>query len=141
MHPTSASFSRLQAIASDLQHTGHSSALESMMKEVQALIDVSQHPNIVRFIGVCLDPPRIVLEYYPLGSLFTILLKARQGDHNVIRQLSWARRLQMLHNVAAGMAYLHSRSYVHGDLRSPNIFVGLDGHVKVWKGVRGRERV
>ena len=37
----------------------------------------------------------------------------------------------MLHNVAAGMAYLHSRNYVHGDLRSPNIFVGLDGHVKI----------
>ena len=41
------------------------------------------------------------------------------------------RRLQMLHNVAAGMAYLHSRNYVHGDLRSPNVFVGLDGHVKI----------
>eukprot|EP00955_Chlamydomonas_euryale_P106071 365679-Chlamydomonas_euryale.AAC.31 len=37
----------------------------------------------------------------------------------------------MLHNIAAGMAYLHSRSYVHGDLRSPNVFVGLDGHVKI----------
>lgn len=97
------------------------------MKEVQALIDVSQHPNIVRFIGalgegdgdgvdgpaphrdgvlpppclcpwpcpcpsgVCMDPPRIVTEYYPLGSLFFIIAKARESDHNVIQQLSWAR--------------------------------------------------
>lgn len=37
----------------------------------------------------------------------------------------------MLHDIAAGMAYLHSRSYLHGDLRTPNIFVASDGHVKI----------
>jgi serine/threonine protein kinase len=37
----------------------------------------------------------------------------------------------MLHDVAAGMAYLHARSYTHGDLRTPNIFVASDGHVKI----------
>ena len=39
--------------AQDLTHTGRSTVLDSIMKEVQALIDVSQHPNIVRFIGAC----------------------------------------------------------------------------------------
>uniref|UniRef100_A0A7R9VE76 Protein kinase domain-containing protein n=1 Tax=Chlamydomonas euryale TaxID=1486919 RepID=A0A7R9VE76_9CHLO len=131
MHPASYSFDRLTSIANDIVEHGHSTVLEAIMQEVQALIDVSQHPNVVRFIGLCIDPPRIVTEYYPLGSMFDLLCKARQGDHYVIRQLSWARRLQMLHNIAAGMAYLHSRSYVHGDLRSPNVFVGLDGHVKI----------
>ena len=38
-----------------------------------------------------MDPPRIVTEYYPLGSLFFIIARARESDHNVIRQLSWAR--------------------------------------------------
>ena len=42
---------------------------------------------------------------------------------------NWDRRLEMLHDVAAGMMYLHKRHYVHGDLRSPNLFVGLDGRV------------
>ena len=51
MHPQSSSFSRLASIAQDLTHTGQSTVLEGIMKEVQALIDVSQHPNIVRFIG------------------------------------------------------------------------------------------
>ncbi|GAX81452.1 hypothetical protein CEUSTIGMA_g8881.t1 [Chlamydomonas eustigma] len=102
MHPQRSPFTRLQDIAKDISEE-----------------------------GLCLDPPRIVTEYYPLGSLFAIISKAREGDQRVIHQLSWARRLQMLHNIAAGMAYLHSRSYVHGDLRSPNIFVGLDGHVKI----------
>lgn len=35
----------------------------------------------------------------------------------------------MLHDVAAGMSYLHGRSHIHGDLRSPNLFVGADGTV------------
>lgn len=37
----------------------------------------------------------------------------------------------MLHDVAAGMMFLHTRNYVHGDLRSPNLFVGTDGQVKI----------
>eukprot|EP00798_Chlamydomonas_sp_ICE-L_P010698 gene10698-12394_t len=131
MHPRTTSFNRLAAIAVDLSKNERSCIMDSIMQEVQALVDVSQHPNIVRFIGVCVDPPRIVTEYYPLGSLFSIVAKAREGDSNVIRQMTWERRLQMLHNISAGMAYLHSRNYLHGDLRSPNIFVGLDGHVKI----------
>jgi hypothetical protein len=45
--------------------------------------------------------------------------------------LSWDRRLMMLHDVAAGMSYLHGRNHIHGDLRSPNLFVGADGKVGV----------
>lgn len=37
----------------------------------------------------------------------------------------------MLHDVAAGMSYLHGRNHIHGDLRSPNLFVGADGKVKI----------
>lgn len=36
----------------------------------------------------------------------------------------------MLHDVASGMMYLHSRRYVHGDLRSPNLFVTENGRVR-----------
>lgn len=43
--------------------------------------------------------------------------------------LSWERRLKMLHDVACGVLYLHSRCYVHGDLRSPNLYVTESGRV------------
>jgi len=32
--------------------------------------------------------------------------------------LSWDRRLMMLHNVAAGLCYLHGRSHVHGEVQT-----------------------
>lgn len=47
----------------------------------------------------------------------------------VLSYLTWERRLQMLHDAAAGMCYLHGRCIAHGDLRSPNLFVGTDGKV------------
>ncbi len=45
--------------------------------------------------------------------------------------LRWEHRLGMLHAVAAGMAFLHSRNVVHGDLRTANLFVCKDGNVKI----------
>jgi DNA-binding helix-hairpin-helix protein with protein kinase domain len=46
-----------------------------------------------------------------------------------VAHFNWDRRLEMLHDVAAGMSYLHGKDHVHGDLRSPNLFVGADGKV------------
>jgi tRNA A-37 threonylcarbamoyl transferase component Bud32 len=46
-----------------------------------------------------------------------------------ISYFNWDRRLEMLHDVAAGMSYLHGKDHIHGDLRSPNLFVGADGKV------------
>jgi serine/threonine protein kinase len=36
------------------------------------------HPNLVRFCGVCLDPPLLVMEYYRHGSVFGMLDRARR---------------------------------------------------------------
>jgi serine/threonine protein kinase len=47
-----------------------------------------------------------------------------------VAHFNWDRRLEMLHDVAAGMSYLHGKDHVHGDLRSPNLFVGADGKVR-----------
>jgi serine/threonine protein kinase len=49
----------------------------SLMKEVRMMTALN-HPNIVRFCGVCLNPQFIVTEYYHRGSLFIILQKARK---------------------------------------------------------------
>lgn len=46
-----------------------------------------------------------------------------------VSYLSWEHRLVMLHDVACGMLYLHSRGYVHGDLRSPSLYVTENGRV------------
>ncbi|MEW5311348.1 MAG: hypothetical protein WDW38_003069 [Sanguina aurantia] len=127
MHHMATSFARLKT------YTEHNTCkqLAGMMNEVKALLDLSQHPNIVHFIGVGLEPPRIVTEFYHHGSIFDILHKAQGGDHHCIDMLAWNQRLSLLLDVASGMEFLHSRNYVHGDLRSPNVFVTSDNRAKI----------
>jgi serine/threonine protein kinase len=50
---------------------------EALQKEVGMLTSLS-HPNLVRFCGVCLDPPLLVMEYYRHGSVFGMLDRARR---------------------------------------------------------------
>lgn len=53
-----------------------------------------RHPNIVLFMGVCLDPPCVVSEWCARGSLFDVLQKARKNSA-LAPQLDWTRRLNM----------------------------------------------
>ena len=53
-----------------------------------------RHPNIVLFMGVCLDPPCVVSEWCARGSLFDVLQKARKNT-TLAPQLDWTRRLNM----------------------------------------------
>ena len=53
--------------------------------------------------------------------------RARKGNPRAVKELAWAKRLDMLRDVAAGMHYLHTRRppVIHGDLRSPNLLLDL----------------
>lgn len=88
---------------------------EALLKELRMLTNLTMHPNIVRFCGVCLEPPLIITEYYSNGSMWDLLQKARteldNGDKRSkhVKYLSWDRRIEMLHDIAGGMMYLHSR--------------------------------
>ena len=53
-----------------------------------------RHPNVVMFMGLCLEPPCIVTEFCARGSLYDVLKKAR-GSPAFAQQLDWSRRLSM----------------------------------------------
>ena len=36
-----------------------------------------------------------------------------------------------MHDVAAGLSYLHFRSTIHGDIKSPNILLTVDSKAKI----------
>ena len=63
--------------------------------DVQAAIASSlRHPNVVLMLGYCLEPPCIITEFCPRGSLFDVLKKANT-DPVFAQQLSWCKRIQM----------------------------------------------
>ena len=86
------------------------------------------HPNIVRFLGIYYPPdsrmPSLVMERL-LCSL-TSLLK-----QNPVLQI--ARKLSIIHDVALGLRYLHTRTpiIIHRDLSSNNVLIskGMEGKI------------
>jgi len=84
------------------------------------------HPNIVRFIGICVQkqPIMIVMELVPGGSLLSFLRNTGAG-------LTSKNLLGMCLDAAAGMQYLESKNCIHRDLAARNCLVGEGNVVKI----------
>lgn len=91
-----------------------------------------RHPNVVSFLGVCLEPPCIVTEFCARGSL-TDVLRGAKATPAKASLLDWSRRLNMALDAAKGMLYLHNHAppIIHRDLKSPNLLVDKHWRVKV----------
>jgi len=85
-----------------------------------------EHPNIVRFIGICVQkqPIMIVMELVPGGSLLNYL--RTNAD-----KLSTKQLLGMCQDAASGMEYLESKNCIHRDLAARNCLVGETHIVKI----------
>ncbi|KZS90817.1 hypothetical protein SISNIDRAFT_457444 [Sistotremastrum niveocremeum HHB9708] len=84
------------------------------------------HQNILPFLGAsstCGDPPWfLVSPYMSHGSLPIFLKKERNA---VQRSVS---SLVMMQEIANGMAYLHRKEILHGDLKGSNVLINDDYH-------------
>lgn len=103
-------------------------AAADFVREVQLLIKL-RHPHVVLFMGAAVTPNElcIVMEFASRGSLWAVLHGRQRTECTPRRRLQWAAE------TAKGMAYLHSRTppIVHRDLKSGNLLVDEDWHVKV----------
>jgi serine/threonine protein kinase len=91
-----------------------------------------KHPNIVRVYGLWVDPHKgrnalaIVMEI--CDSSLKKFIKER-FDRGISRE----KKLQILHNIASAMIYLHGQNIIHGDLRTPNVLVIEKGDLIIAK--------
>lgn len=83
------------------------------------------HPNIVPVFeaGLHEGTPYVVYEYVAGRTLATML--AEDGP------LAPARAVVMMSQILAGVALIHERSLIHGDIKPANILVGGDGRARV----------
>ncbi|KAJ1660106.1 hypothetical protein IWQ61_000904 [Dispira simplex] len=86
-----------------------------------------RHENIVRFIGVSTNARRlcIITELCEHGDLFDYMRRTRRP--------SFAQMTMYMHDIALGVAYLHTRrpSIIHRDLKSMNILISADNRAKI----------
>ena len=97
-------------------------AKKFLLKEIEILKQL-KHPNMIQLYAVCTkeEPIYIITELMKHGSLLEYL----KGDGSSLELL---QLINMMSQVAAGMAYLGKNNYIHRDLAARNVAVA-DGLV------------
>jgi serine/threonine protein kinase len=101
---------------------------EDVEKELKRMYEL-KHPNIVRVYGMIpaykvkgRNAFVIVMELCDMSLDQYIKERFKKGIFKI-------KMLQILHDIASAMVYLHSQDMVHGDLRSPNVLVKEFGDI------------
>ncbi|KAG8701824.1 hypothetical protein FRC08_003884 [Ceratobasidium sp. 394] len=80
------------------------------------------HPNVLNLLGICVFGGEIgmVAEWMPNGHVTEYSIKHPEAD-----------KLKLINDITAGLAYLHDKGIVHGDLKGGNVVVSADGDCKL----------
>ncbi len=97
-----------------------------LQQEVNILSQL-QHPNIVQLLGVSLT-----------GEVSMILMELMDSDLRHLMDtriqrppLTYKEAIDIISQIAAGMAYLHYRQVFHGDLKAANVLVSSTGNHRI----------
>jgi serine/threonine-protein kinase len=94
----------------------------------RALLSSIRHPYIVQFLDITLDPetehPVLLMEL--LDESLTALLERSQ-----LQPLAYHVQVDISHDMALAISYLHSKNIIHRDLSSNNVLIIAGRRAKV----------
>ncbi|KAK8959008.1 Receptor protein kinase-like protein [Platanthera guangdongensis] len=111
-----------------VRRIGDSTSMEKL-KEFEAQvrsIAKSRHPNLLplRCFYWGTDEKLLIHDYASNGSLANIFFSKKISSSPF--HLSWETRLRIARGVARGLAYLHEKKCVHGNLKPSNVLLNAD---------------
>jgi serine/threonine protein kinase len=82
------------------------------LKREQDVLRQLSHPNIVQFIGLCAEDGFLwlVSEFVANGNLTKLL-------YDTTKELVWSRRIHFGLDAIQAVAFIHSKSMMHRDLK------------------------
>ncbi|XP_051144939.1 probable receptor-like protein kinase At1g33260 [Andrographis paniculata] len=98
---------------------------QAYRQELEILLRVGRHDNIIKLLGYCDDREEgvLIFEYVAGGTLQD---KLHHRDKAAAAPLPWRARMSIAFQVAKAMAYLHdgcTPAIVHGDIKPSNILL------------------
>ncbi|KAL6638882.1 hypothetical protein ACP70R_023518 [Stipagrostis hirtigluma subsp. patula] len=96
--------------------------LDAQMRAVAKL----RHGNILRLRGFYWGPDEMLIihDFAANGSLANLSVKRKPGSSPM--SLGWSARLRIARGVARGLAYLHDKKWVHGNVKPSNVLLDAD---------------
>lgn len=111
-----------------------------MLREVELMRRLGDHPNIIKFKGGCVDGFVKVKQIMNItvnsksicnrGKVYSLAEYMNGGTLEqlltaVDEQITWPQREKLCHDIACGMQYLHAKRYIHRDLTTKACFVDM----------------
>ena len=102
----------------DLRDPGTTSYLRKFQEECR-LLSLARHPNVVQYLATYYDPdtrlPVLLMEL--CDQSLTTFLEQSPGP------LSYHIQINICHDIALAMVYLHSNGLIHRDLTGNNVLM------------------
>ena len=100
--------------------------IEQFKSDCYVAVQMCIHINIVQYFGICCKAPYkfpMILHEYAEENLISFLEQTKST-------LTFTQKLNLGHEMANGLAYLHMNQIVHKNLHPSNILIKY-GHVKI----------
>ncbi|RHZ84531.1 hypothetical protein Glove_79g14 [Diversispora epigaea] len=103
-----------------LHDEGSDNFYNAFMNELQNIIAVNHHKNIVKYYGVSID--------FSVERCYLVLQYAKDDNlKNYLRDnfkdLNWKTKIKMAQDITNGLRHIHKENIVHRDLHSKNVLV------------------